>query len=190
MHCRCMNTDCPQFRKIRVKNSTGIRFNMSSAERQRLHRANLSDVQRVNNRNRDNASRIVARAQLSEQQIEDIRVHNSASRIVARAQLSEQQIEDIRVHNSASRIVARAQFSEQQIEDIRVHNIDSRIVARAQLSEQQIEDIRVHNSALNIFKVPVMITKLVFLCTIIQCFYLKYITLYIVSSDAKKKGKF
>ena len=85
-----MNTDCPQFRKIRVKNSTGIRFNMSSAERQRLRRANLSDVQRVNNRNRDNASRIVARAQLSEQQIEDIRVHNSASRVVARAQLSEQ----------------------------------------------------------------------------------------------------
>ena len=48
----------------------------------------------MNNRNRDNASRIVARSQLSEEQIEDIRVENSASRIVARAQLSEQQIED------------------------------------------------------------------------------------------------
>ena len=117
-----MNTVCLQFRKIRVKNSTDIRFNMSSAERQRLHRANLSEIQRVNNRNRDNASRIVARSQLSEEQIEDIRVENSASRIVARAQLTEQQIEDIRVHNSASRIVTRAQLSEEQIEDIRVEN--------------------------------------------------------------------
>ena len=51
---------------------------MSSAERQRLHRANLSDVQRVNNRNRDNASRILGRAELSEEVIEDIRVANSA----------------------------------------------------------------------------------------------------------------
>ena len=55
-------------------NSTDIRFNMSSAERQRLHRANLSDVQRVNNTNRDNASRIIARGELSEEEIEDIRV--------------------------------------------------------------------------------------------------------------------
>ena len=51
--------------------------------------------ERVNNRKRDNASRIVARPQLSEEQIEEIRVENSASRIVAHAQLSEQQIEDI-----------------------------------------------------------------------------------------------
>ena len=101
-----MNTVCLQFRKIRVKNSTDIRFNMSSAERQRLHRANLSDVERVNNRNRDNASRIVARSQLTKLQIEDIRVENSASRIVAHAQLSEEQIEDIRVDDSNSRIIA------------------------------------------------------------------------------------
>ena len=60
---------------------------MSSAERQRLHRANLSDVQRVNNTNRDNASRIIARAELSEEVIEDIRIANSASRIVARGEL-------------------------------------------------------------------------------------------------------
>ena len=53
-------------------NSTDIRFNMISAERQRLHRANLSDVQRVNNRNRDSAYRILARAELSEVGIEDI----------------------------------------------------------------------------------------------------------------------
>ena len=84
-----MNTVCLQFRKIHVKNSTKIRFNMSSAERQRLHRANLSDVQRVNNRNRDNASRIVARSLLTEQHIEDIRVDGSDTKIVARAQLSE-----------------------------------------------------------------------------------------------------
>ena len=45
---------------------------MISAERQRLHRANLSDVQRVNNRNRDSAYRILARAELSEVGIEDI----------------------------------------------------------------------------------------------------------------------
>ena len=49
------------------------------------------------NRNRDNASRIVARGELSGQQIEDIRVDDTASRIVARGELSEQQIEDIRV---------------------------------------------------------------------------------------------
>ena len=49
------------------------------------------------NRNRDNASRIVARSQLSEQQIEDIRIDDTASRIVARTELTEQQIEDIRV---------------------------------------------------------------------------------------------
>ena len=79
---------------------------MSSAERQRLRRANLSDVQRVHNRNRDNTSRIVARSQLTKQRIEDIRVENSASRIVARAQLSEEQIEDIRVDDSNSRIIA------------------------------------------------------------------------------------
>ena len=60
---------------------------MSSAERQRLHRANLSDVQRVNNRNRDNAFRIIARAELSEEVIEDIRVANNASRILARSNL-------------------------------------------------------------------------------------------------------
>ena len=62
------------FRKIRVKNSTDIILNMSSAERQRLHRANLSDVERVNNRNRDNASRNLARATLTGEEIEDIRV--------------------------------------------------------------------------------------------------------------------
>ena len=56
---------------------------MSSAERQRLHRANLSDVQRVNDSNRNNASRILARAEVSEEVIEDIRVANSASRIIA-----------------------------------------------------------------------------------------------------------
>ena len=72
-----------------VKNSTDISFNMSSAERQRLHRANLSDVRRVNSRNGDNASRIVARSQLSDQQIQDIRVRDTASRIVALSQSSE-----------------------------------------------------------------------------------------------------
>ena len=79
---------------------------MSSAERQRLHRANLSDVQRVNDSNRNNASRILARAEVSEEVIEDIRVANSASRIIARAEVSEEVIEDIRVANSASRIIA------------------------------------------------------------------------------------
>ena len=69
---------------------------MSSAERQRLHRANLSDVRRAINRNRDNALRIAARSQLSQQQIQDIRADDSASRISARSQLSQQQIEDIR----------------------------------------------------------------------------------------------
>ena len=41
----------------------------------------------LNNRNRDNASRIIARGELSEEVIEDIRIANSASRIIARGEL-------------------------------------------------------------------------------------------------------
>ena len=88
--------------------SSAERQRLHRAERQRLHRANLSDVERVNNRKRDNASRNLARATLTGEDIEDIRVHDSASRNLARATLTGEEIENIRVHDSASRNLARS----------------------------------------------------------------------------------
>ena len=129
------------FRKIRVKNSTDIILNMSSAERQRLHRANLSDVERVNNRNRDNASRNLARGTLTGEEIEDIRVHDSASRNLARATLTGEEIEDIRVHDSASRNLARAILTGEEIEDIRVHDSASRNLARSNLPNHNLNGL-------------------------------------------------
>ena len=78
----------------------------------------MSDVQRVINRNRDNALRIAARSQPSDQQIQDIRADNSASRIAARSQLSEQQVEDIRADDSASRIVARSNLPNHNLNEL------------------------------------------------------------------------